>query len=199
MDLFDRIAPLYDGIMGPGHPKRLRRALNLPTEGSLLDAGGGTGRISFHLVRHVSHVVICDLSFPMLVQARRKCGLMPVKAHAEKLPFPDHSFDRVLVVDALHHFCDQICALTDLLRVLKPGGRLLIEEPDIESFPVKLVALMERMLRMNSRFLSQKSLRRIIESLGVSPRFEKGPIFRFWMIIDKPPDYSRYTASGDQL
>jgi demethylmenaquinone methyltransferase/2-methoxy-6-polyprenyl-1,4-benzoquinol methylase len=66
--------------------------------------------------------------------------LLPAQAHAERLPFPDASFDRVVVVDALHHFAHQREAVRDLLRALKSGGRLLIEEPDIHRLIVKFVA-----------------------------------------------------------
>ena len=65
----------------------------------------------------------------MLAEARAKGTVAPVRGHAERLPFPDGSFDRILVVDALHHFCDQREAIGDLLRVLAPGGRLLVAEP----------------------------------------------------------------------
>ncbi|OQY37129.1 MAG: hypothetical protein B6243_01300, partial [Anaerolineaceae bacterium 4572_5.2] len=64
--------------------------------------------------------------------------------HVERFPFPDNSFDRALVVDALHHFHNQEQAIAELVRVLKKGGRLVIEEPDIHRFAIKLVALAEK-------------------------------------------------------
>jgi len=45
----------------------------------------------------------------------------------------DHSFDRVLMVDALHHVVNQAETICELYRVLKPGGRLVIEEPDLRN------------------------------------------------------------------
>ena len=80
----------------------------------------------------------------MLKKALKK-QVNPVRSHVERLPFHADSFDRVLVVDALHHFCDQREAIKDLLRVLKPSGRLVIEEPDFNHKGVKLLALAEKM------------------------------------------------------
>jgi ubiquinone/menaquinone biosynthesis C-methylase UbiE len=49
LDHFDRLAPLYDRVIGPPNPARLQTLLDLPTPGRLLDAGGGTGRVTAQL------------------------------------------------------------------------------------------------------------------------------------------------------
>jgi len=130
-------------------------------------------------------VIVMDLSFPMLVQASHKKRLLSIQGHAERLPFGDNCFDRILVVDALHHFCDQSQAIRDLIRVLKPGGRMVIEEPDINLFVVKIIALIERVLRMQSRFLSSSQICRIISQTGLIPGTEKTKHFRTWIVVDK--------------
>ncbi len=123
LDHFDLIASIYDRLIGPPDTKLLQQLLKWPTDGWLLDGGGGTGRVSSHLSGLTGHIVVCDLSHRMLKKAREK-RVRPVRAHVEKLPFADEFFHGVLVVDALHHFCNQREAIEDLLRVLKPGGRL---------------------------------------------------------------------------
>jgi len=81
-------------------------------------------------------------------------GLSTVCTRAESLPFPSGSFDRVIMVDALHHVIDQHQTAHELFRVLVPGGRILIVEPDIHQFMVRVIAIGEKVLLMRSHFLS---------------------------------------------
>ena len=185
VDHFAFVARIYDRIIPSPDPERLERLLKLPLQGAMLDAGGGTGRVAERFVSRVSQLVVSDLSFAMLRQAGRKPGLVPLLAHAERLPFPDESFDRVLVVDALHHFCSQKEALRDLIRVLKPGGRMVIEEPDIQRPVVKWVALAEKLMLMGSRFHPSDRISGWLRSPGVSVRSETDGRFVFWLVVDK--------------
>ncbi|MFO8083869.1 MAG: class I SAM-dependent methyltransferase [Desulfobacterales bacterium] len=184
-DHFAMVAPFYDYFLGRRYPRYLAGLLKLPINGLLLDAGGGTGRISVHFRSLVKKVIVSDLSFPMLIQTQQKGGLFPVQAHAECLPFGSGMFDRIVVVDALHHFCDQEQAVRELIRILKPGGRMVIEEPDINLFSVKVVALAEKLFKMQSRFLSASEICRMISENGLNPRTEKTKNFRTWIVADK--------------
>jgi ubiquinone/menaquinone biosynthesis C-methylase UbiE len=182
---FDVLAPVYDFLVGPPDPVQWRDRLRLPTSGFMLDCGGGTGRVSHRLKNMAGTVVITDLSRPMLQAARAKTRLSPVQAHAEALPFPDEQFDRILVVDALHHFCDAVQAVSELVRVLRHGGRMIIEEPDIKHPLVRVAALLEKMALMRSRFSSPREIQGMIETCGLPARVEKIGSFAAWIIADK--------------
>lgn len=186
MDHFAFVARIYDRLIPSPDPRRLLALLDLPVAGALLDAGGGTGRASYPLVHLAGVLVVSDLSGAMLAQARRKKGLIPLRAHAERLPFPDECFERVMVVDALHHFCDQREALADLMRVLKTGGRMVIEEPDIERPVVRVVALMEKLFLMGSRFLTANRVAGMVRDAGGRARIERDGRFAYWVAADKP-------------
>ena len=67
------------------------------------------------------------------------------------------------MVDALHHVCDQEHTAAELWRALKPGGRLVIEEPDVRTGIVKLVALFEKLALMRSHFLSPPQIAALFE------------------------------------
>ncbi len=170
---FDLIARFYDRVIKTPDLERLTAFLELDPDLCLLDAGGGTGRVTGQLRPLCRSVVVSDLSLPMLREAQRKTELWPLAAHVECLPFADGTFKRIVVVDALHHFCNRTGALADLARVLAPGGLMVIEEPDISRFPVKLLALAENLALMGSRFLRGERIMRILESHGLTTRIEK--------------------------
>ena len=184
-DHFDVFASVYDRLIGPPDHQKLSELLRLPTDGWLLDAGGGTGRVSATLRPLVGNLVVSDLSQPMLKQAQAKGSLCPIRAHVERLPFPNEHFERVLVVDAFHHFCDQQESISDLLRVLKPGGRLVIEEPNIHSFAVKIVAVIEKLALMRSHFYSPEAIQGMITSYGLTAHIRDDDRHRAWVIADK--------------
>jgi demethylmenaquinone methyltransferase/2-methoxy-6-polyprenyl-1,4-benzoquinol methylase len=184
MNHFRWIAPFYDMLLGQPDAGRLAELLRLPARGWLLDGGGGTGRASWPLRRLVGGVVVSDTCPEMLARARRK-GMLAAGSRVGELPFADGRFDRVLVVDALHHFADPAQAIGDLVRVLRPGGRLVIEEFDLDRPAVKLLALAERLACMRSRFLRPREIRAMLAEKAVRVKIRTGRFGHAWIIGDK--------------
>jgi len=161
IDHFSLLAPLYDKVFSYKENPFLTELLHLPSDGPILDAGGGTGRVAQALQEDTT-IIVADASFEMLRQARNK-GLRAVYCYTECLPFAEDSFGRVLMVDAFHHVNNQQETARELWRVLQYGGRIVILEPDVERFAVRLLALFEKLAWMRSHF------RRLSEILDLFP------------------------------
>ncbi|NCF26495.1 MAG: class I SAM-dependent methyltransferase [Gammaproteobacteria bacterium] len=136
--LFDRTAPHYDWInrvmsLGSGVRYRrdaLRRAGLVPGN-RLLDVAIGTGlvaRAAGDILGDGGQVTGVDLSMGMLAQARKSLPVTLVQGVAERLPLADGCADVVTMGYALRHVTDLESAFREYLRVLKPGGTLLILE-----------------------------------------------------------------------
>lgn len=183
-DHFDFLAPFYEKFITPKDPQELWALADLPVTGALLDAGGGTGRVAQFMIGKANPVVVADLSHKMLAETRQKEGLHPICSHTENLPFSDEFFARIIMVDALHHVCDQRQTIDELWRVLQPGGRIVIEEPDVRTFTVKLIALAEKMALMRSHFLSPTHIAQLFDFPNARVRMETGK-FNAWIIVEK--------------
>jgi ubiquinone/menaquinone biosynthesis C-methylase UbiE len=190
LDHFDLIARWYDRALGHPPDERLLRLLDARPGQRLLDVGGGTGRATATLAASGVQVVVCDTSRRMAEEARAK-GLPVVLGSVTQLPFPTASAERLLVVDAFHHFVvpaptiAQAAAASELLRVLAPGGRLLIQEPDCTRRGVRPVIWMERVLMMGSRFLAPAEMTRMFEVAGGRLVAEERDHFNVWLVFTR--------------
>ncbi len=133
--MFDRIAPVYDSmnhIMTGGLDRRWRRlaaeAVVRPGD-TVLDACCGTGDLAVAAARAGGRVTGIDFSTAMLERARRKApGLEWIEGNLLALPFDDATFDSATVGFGVRNVEDLSRGLSELRRVLRPGGRLAILE-----------------------------------------------------------------------
>lgn len=92
----------------------------------VLEVGCGTGLVLRKLAEHAAHAVGVDLSPGMLARARAR-GLDVHEGSATALPFPDASFDAAVSFKTLPHVPDLPRALSEMARVVRPGGVLIAE------------------------------------------------------------------------
>jgi demethylmenaquinone methyltransferase / 2-methoxy-6-polyprenyl-1,4-benzoquinol methylase len=143
-DLFDLIAPRYDlinDLQSFGLHRFWKRRLLALADGQTgeraLDLCCGTGDVAFALSRQGLDVVGLDFSEPMLAVAARRLKAESVtnnisqtmhflRGDAQKIPFPDASFDIVTISYGLRNLADWELGLREMQRVTRPGGRLLV-------------------------------------------------------------------------
>ena len=121
--LWKRLTVEYSAVR-PGH--------------KVLDIAGGTGDLAYQFAQRVEEhgqVVLADINDAMLVAGRDRlidCGIgkqvQYLQTDAERLPFADDTFDCITMAFGLRNVTDKNVALGAMLRVLKPGGRLLVLE-----------------------------------------------------------------------
>jgi demethylmenaquinone methyltransferase / 2-methoxy-6-polyprenyl-1,4-benzoquinol methylase len=137
--MFDRIAGLYDvmnTVMTAGLHHRWRaRAVELAEVGPgsrVLDVATGTGDLAVALLEAVmpdGEVIACDFSERMLARARQKAPQVRFEwADALALPYAADAFDAVTVGFGARNFGDLDRGLSELVRVVRPGGRVVILE-----------------------------------------------------------------------
>lgn len=134
--MFDTVARRYDrtnDVLSMGQDRRWRkRVVRLvePKAGELiLDLAAGTGTSSVPFATAGATVIPCDFSIGMLEVGREmQPGLPFVAGDGMGLPFADGTFDAVTISFGLRNIHDTKTGLAELLRVTKPGGRVVVCE-----------------------------------------------------------------------
>lgn len=128
---FDTIARDYDRmnhLMTLGLDRRWRKYAVRGLQGDVLDVACGTGDMVLELQKRGCTVTGIDLSEEMLSIAKTKAPATYMISDAEQLPFPDETFDAVTCAFGVRNFVHLEQGITEMLRVLKPGGRMVILE-----------------------------------------------------------------------
>jgi len=189
--VFDSVASRYDLMndLMSGGIHRIWKRFTIELSGvrrghTVLDIAGGTGDLAARFCRLVGHegqVVLADINASMLRVGRDRLldrgvhgNLAFVQADAQYLPFPDDTFDCISIAFGLRNVTDKEVALASMLRVLKPGGRLLVLEfskpqsPALsrayDAYSFHVLPLMGRLVANDS-----ESYRYLAESIRVHP------------------------------
>jgi demethylmenaquinone methyltransferase/2-methoxy-6-polyprenyl-1,4-benzoquinol methylase len=190
-DVFHSVASRYDLMndLMSGGIHRIWKRFTIEVSGvrkgnAVLDIAGGTGDLAARFAQIVGEsgrVVLADINDSMLRVGRDKLldqglqgNLQFVQGDAQYLPFPDDCFDCVTIAFGLRNVTDKALALQSMLRVLKPGGRLLVLEfskPENEllskaydTYSFRLLPLMGRLVANDS-----DSYQYLAESIRMHP------------------------------
>lgn len=189
-DVFHSVADKYDvmnDVMSMG-VHRLWKRYTIASAGAkrgdqILDLAGGTGDLAAKFARIVGDqgkVILSDINGSMLAAGRKRLVDMGIggnveyiQANAECLPFDDNSFDIITIAFGLRNVTDKDKALASMLRVLKPGGRLLVLEfskpiaplaPVYDQYSFKFLPMMGKLIAND-----EESYRYLAESIRMHP------------------------------
>lgn len=118
-DLQKRLSVVFDELLSPS------------LEGqTVLDAGCGTGWFSARAVSCKGKVTSLDTGRKLLEETSKKCDTIRVVGSVLSLPFADDSFDVVISSEVIEHTTNPVLAISEMCRVLKPGGKLVLTTPN---------------------------------------------------------------------
>jgi SAM-dependent methyltransferase len=180
-----------DQLPLPVHYRLLRRfevtreevAAALLTGGdALLDVGCGDGEVIARVADRYSAIVGADISPAVVREAARQRGAVArwiVLDASRTLPFSDGSFSAIVSLSTLQYLFDPSAFLREARRLLRPGGRLLVETPNMAYFPQRLRLLAGRPIRTsywkhgidggNLHYFTVDSLRDLVAAEGFEP------------------------------
>lgn len=156
------------------------RATGALTPGTtLLEIGSGTGALLRHLLEQGIWARGVEISAERLAEGRRLYGELPIdKVDGTALPFRDASFDTVVSFDVFEHIRDSDAHLNEVRRVLKPGGRYLLQTPN-KWTNAPFETLRWRSLKWREDHCALHTygqLRRRLARHGFAPRFYDIPV-----------------------
>ena len=184
--LYGPLTPLYDVVCGaalePGRRRALAHLNPLPGE-TILEVGVGTGQ-GLSAYPQGCHIVAIDLSLSMMQRARKRLhseeapDVSLLQMDAGRLAFPDDTFDAVYVPYTINVVPDPVAVGRELVRVCRPGGRLLMLNhfagiPDTTNVTNALVGRLAKAFSVNwnldvKEFLDALDLQAtVIESVNV--------------------------------
>jgi ubiquinone/menaquinone biosynthesis C-methylase UbiE len=158
-----RAAELEEQVLAFVQPRGNERAL---------DSGTGAGALALALANHVAEVVGVDVEPELLARARERAPANATfeEADATRLPFPDACFDLAGTLRTLHHVHRPEVAIAELVRVTRPGGRLVVIDQLAPLDPLEALAV-DRFERArdpdHQRLLSDQELRQLFEANGL--------------------------------
>ena len=104
----------------------------------------------------------------MLKEAKKSNKKFRLKyGFADDIPFQSETFDLILIYDSLHHWNNQVASLSEIYRVLKKGGQLMIAEIHPKRRAGHYIVSMEKFFMMGSNFFTPKELKSLLSKTGL--------------------------------
>lgn len=176
------------------------QALELEPGMRVLDAGCGTGNLEL-FVSEKDHPPVqfrgIDFSPEMLSRAQQKCADLEFVSFEQHdlslpLPYPDASFDRVVSVNVLYALENRDETMRELLRVLKPEGRIVLTSPTPEFSIAPLIV--DHLRRVRNIWGFSRKMRRVLTGVWILATSGLGSIVLNVAVINRRETAGRYDS-----
>jgi ubiquinone/menaquinone biosynthesis C-methylase UbiE len=141
-----------------------------------LEIGCGFGAMSEFFQNYCDELLVLDISQVLASRTSKKLGLSACVADAKQLPFVDNSWDLIVTSECVEHTGDPLQAIREMLRILKPGGNLVLTTPNRLWSPLVKAssALQIRKFRGREDFLFPRQIRKLARDLECNVVHEEG-------------------------
>ena len=140
-EYFNEVASDWDKMQETFFSNKVRevaiQAANVQQGSIAADVGAGTGFITEELLKHKAKVIAIDQSVEMIEEMKKRfccCGIDYRIGEAEKLPVENEKVDFVFANMYLHHVEDPPAAIKEMVRILRPGGKIVITDADKHNY-----------------------------------------------------------------
>ena len=127
-NFYDFFENLYNSKVNQELCKKV--AERMSSNDNVLECACGTGMISIHIATKCRSLIATDFSQGMLVKSRKRCkkikNIRVEKANILQLEYPNESFDKVVAANVIHLLDQPDIAISELIRVCKKGGKIII-------------------------------------------------------------------------
>ena len=189
---YDRIARVYAWAAPLWWPYTARALDWTPRQGRVLEIGPGPGYLLARLAQDAPTVGL-DLSYAMLLEARRRVARAGGRAYlvqgdACALPFPEQTFQAVVLTFAFSAIPDGLAALQEMARVLVPGGRVVLVDAGIPEDRNRMARFLGWLWTQFGDFMRDEAELMIRAGLVVVHREEFGPWRCMRLVVGQTPD-----------
>ena len=166
---FDYIYLFYDyfaNLFNLYKREQVRNILTLKRNEKVIDIGGGTGYLAKYLSPYCSEIFVLDENSNMLSRISPESQVKPIFANALESNLEDNSFDVVIMTDTLHHICNQDKLIKKCHRILKPDGKLFVQDFNIDFLSIKIIRFFESLIFKEVCFRNPEQIENLCNQQG---------------------------------
>ncbi len=180
---FDKVYKYYDKFMAIFNLYKLKDiedALSIHKDEVVVDIGGGTGFLAHHICNSCNTVYVLDESEKMLSRVEKRANVKVIKGNALSTPFESGSMDTVIMSDVFHHIKEQEELISEISRILKDSGKIVIMDFHKNHIRTKLLIVFEFILFGRLFFRTKDEVKALLKKhFHISKVYDKGYYFIF--------------------